>query len=46
MISYAPRPRIARWLYPMVCWLRIASPHFAFITLPNHRLHASASVWK
>jgi hypothetical protein len=46
LFSYAPRPRIPRWLYPFVSSLHIPSSRLGRKELPDRWLHASVTVWK
>lgn len=45
LLSYEPRPRIPRWLYPLVGRLYVASYAFAHKKLPDRWLHASVTAW-
>lgn len=46
LLSYAPRPRIERWMHPFLGYLHVASAPFWSKSLPDGWLRASVTLWK
>jgi hypothetical protein len=46
LFSYEPRPRLPRWMTPLLNHLRVASIRWQPMPLPDRWLHASVTEWK
>jgi len=46
VFTYAPRPDIPKWLYPLLGYLRLASYRWRFMPLPDRWLDASITIWR